>query len=130
MSKNRDKMTMSVSSIDDKAARRLAMLETWARRRAGTALAAREAVAKAVGVSAGALERVRRGRVKGVRGYVAARIQNAFVEAIQKEIRGLEHELFLALARGCDPEGDEAEATCVALRKARELIGEAKRAEG
>ena len=121
---------MSLTSLDEIAASRLAMLETWARRQVGSVSAARAAVARAVGLPAGMLERVRRQRLKGVRGYVAEKIRDAFVKQIELEIRGLEHELLLALQGGADPSGPEAQAARDAIRQARQVIADGMKREG
>jgi hypothetical protein len=129
VSKDQDKVTMSLSSLDDAAASRLATMETWARRQVGSVSVARTHVARAVGLSEGLLERVRRRRVKGVRAYVAERIQAAYVDQLQLQIRDLEHELFVALARGDGPSGPEAEQARAAIAQARQVIADGMKRE-
>jgi hypothetical protein len=114
----------STQTIDEKTRWRLGVLEHVEAQSVGSMTLARERVARALGLSAGSLERVRRGRVKGVKGFVAEAIRGAFVAVIQREIAGLEHELELARQGGLDLAETRAVEACAALAEARGLICE------
>ena len=123
MSRFREKFAMpAVFTIDDLTRARLLRLEAVARAGGRDVLQARQAVARWVGASSGALEGVRRGRVKGVKAWLAGAVKNAFVEILKRELSELENELALAEAGGRIVDGDAEEAARL-VEEARELIG-------
>jgi hypothetical protein len=87
---------------------------------------ARKAVAARAGVPAGTLENMRRGRVKGLRGWVRDRIQQLIVRELEAEIGKLTHELEMAVWRGAALGSDEIIAAKASLDDARKLIGDVK----
>ena len=95
-------------------------LEDRERARSRTPLiTARRAVANRVGVPAGTLENIRRGRSKGVRAWVAEKIRSAIVAEMEREVERLTHEIFLALqgAPGTDPIHSRAIKAQIAVLK-------------
>lgn len=80
----------------------LEAIEAIEARRLGSVARARDAVAQQTKISPGTLERIRRRRVKDVRGSVLARIGRLFAESARPEIARLEDELAIALALGLD----------------------------
>lgn len=80
----------------------LEVIEVIEARRIGSLALARDKVAEATKIAPGTLERIRRRRVKDVRGTVVARIGRLFAESARPEIARLENELAIALALGLD----------------------------
>jgi hypothetical protein len=123
-SRFRDKfaMTCRAASPDDIAAERLAMMEGWRTREGRGREAAREALAREVGVSPGQLERVRRRRVKGVRAWISEAIRTAFANALEREIASLTHELAVARAAGLGDDQAAMRFAVGAFEEARALV--------
>lgn len=104
MSPVRDEDDMSNVAFDESAQRWATILEkTEAVRRGGSISEARPIVARRLGVAPGALERLRKGRVKGVRTWLYQRMRALVIEELHAEIRRQEHELFLAMQSGVGP---------------------------
>ncbi len=120
VSKDEDKVSKPIS-LDDLAAGWLADMEAWARREGASRDEARARVARQTGVSEGSLERVRRRRLKGIRGYVADRIRAAFVAALAAERARLDRELMVAERAG-GVAADAAGEARAALDAAQRLI--------
>lgn len=119
MSKLTDEISMSADVI---ARRWLGRLEQSEAQRSGAGLAsARHSVARRLGLPAGTLENIRRGRSKSILVWVQARLQAAIVRELEAEIARCRHELDLAYQSGArpgSPEMLEAEAHLVAAREA------------
>jgi len=60
---------------------------------------ARKRVARRLGVLPGTLENIGKGRIKGIRNWVAQKIRQAVIREIEAEIARLQHEL--EMARRC-----------------------------
>lgn len=82
--------------FDERARRRLELVELFEALRLGSRTRARAAVARRVGLPETSLERVRRGRVKGIKAYVAEAVRGAFVAVISRELSELAQDLELA----------------------------------
>ena len=80
----------AVTWIEDDAARRYGL----------PVKLARPIVAREIGVAPGTLENVRKGRTKGLRGWIERKIDAALTRALERQIAGLNHELEMAKARG------------------------------
>jgi transposase-like protein len=107
---------LPMSSIDVAAREWVVRLEDAERKRSGSALPiARAAVARHLGVAPGTLENIRRGRTKGVRGWIADRLCAAVTEHIQFEIARLEHDL--EVARHCGMGTRESEMRSMDSRR-------------
>jgi hypothetical protein len=90
-----------MSAIDTTARDWVIRLEDAEKRRSGVPLQiARRAVARKIGAAPGTLENIRRGRTKGVRGWIFERLSSAVVAEIQFEIASLEHDLQMARQSG------------------------------
>lgn len=114
---------MSVVAFDDDVRRWARRLEEREATRSSTPLPiARTAVARRVGVAAGTLESIRRGRLKGVRTWIADRIKMAFVRELEAEIAALSHELDLLRQGGVDPRSDQIGEVEAHLAAARRLL--------
>ena len=123
MSRLEDKTTMPASpAIDEKTRWRLGLIETFEARRLGSLQRARAKIADDIGVSPGSLERVRRGRVKSVKGFIIDAVRAAFIGAIAREIAGLEHELEMARLGGLSLEETGAVEALAALEAARRFV--------
>ena len=109
-------------AIDETTRWRLGLIETFEARRLGSLPRAREKIAAEIGVSPGSLERVRRGRVKSVKGFIIDAVRAAFIGAISREIRGLEHELEMARRGGLSLEESGAVEALAALEAARQFV--------
>lgn len=112
---------MSADALVKRSSDRLAALERWEERRLGDLARAREKVAEALKVAPGTLERIRRRRVKDVRGSVWVAIRDRFAEALTEEIARLQDDLALARADGLGLDSGPsraAEAALVAAEKA------------
>ncbi|MFO1147768.1 MAG: hypothetical protein U1E62_05260 [Alsobacter sp.] len=81
--------------------------------------AAREALARRLGVPAGTLENIRRGRSKGIRAWLDERIRAAVIRELTTEILRLEHEVQVARQCGAHPGSTEILEAEAALEKAR-----------
>ena len=80
---------------------------------------ARAAVARRVGGAVGTLENLRRGRIKGVRAWIAEALRDALVKELKSEIAAHEHELAILLAGARHPDRHEVaeiEAGVTALK--------------
>ena len=86
----------------------LEVIEVIEARRIGSLALVRDEVAEATKIAPGTLERIRRRRVKDVRGTVVARIGRLFAESARPEIARLENELAIALALGLDQDSRRA----------------------
>lgn len=86
---------------------------------------ARRVLARDTGVSAGTFESLRRGRLKGVKNWIAERIRSAVIRDLQQEIARCTHELELARQAGLDPRSSDMAALETAVQKANELMGKA-----
>ena len=96
---------------------------SYARRRGVGLSEARRPLARYLGVAPGAVERLRAGRVKGVRVHLYDRVRALFLAAVQDEIAALEHARDLARQCGADPRGGELGAIEAHLVAARALLG-------
>lgn len=116
---------MTAAAYIDRAAR-------WARRLEDTTSAshgvpvtqARTMVARLVGVSAGTLENLRKGRLKAVSVHVYDRLCAGMIRGLEAEMRHLEHELQILRQSGVDPRDSqisEAEADLAKVRRALSL---------
>ena len=117
----------ATASLDVKAAEWIEDWEGWEARRQGSLTRARARIAGETGLSEGQLERIRRKRLKGIRGYVVEKIRAAFVAAIAREQQRLAHALWLAETGGRELAPDAAREARAALGEARQLIDEAAR---
>ena len=96
------------AALTERVAFWLQAIEAIEARRVGSLALAREKVAEATKIAPGTLERIRRRRVKDVRGSVLARIGRLFAESARSEIARLEDELAIALALGLDQDSRQA----------------------
>ena len=126
MSRVEDKFAMYVS-LDEQAAGWVDDLEDWESRRLGSLERARFEIARKTGLTQGQLERIRRQRLKGVRGYVAEKVRMVFVAALAREQARLASALDLAERSRVDLAPDAACEARAALGRAQELIVEAGR---
>lgn len=121
-----DDRSMSTLAIDLSAENFARRLEDRERERGGVSLpVARAAVARRTGVSAGTLENLRRGRIKGVREWIAERLRAALIAELEADIVRAEHELTVlraATGRLAAQQALEVEASIDAAR--RTLRGE------
>lgn len=93
-----------------------------ARRDETTVPNARRSVARALGVAPGTIERLRNGRVKGIRQWLFDRIRALVIREIEREIQRLTHELEIAQQSGADPRGVDMVEIETHLAKVRELL--------
>ena len=118
-----DKSTMST---DTQTALWAHMLERNERSRTGGSVATvRAAIAQRLGVAPGTLENISRGRLKGVRAWVAEKIRGAVIRELEREIQRLQGELHMAHQSGAHPAADEVCAALSAIAEARHLIRDA-----
>jgi hypothetical protein len=126
VSTNMDKDDMSNVAFDQSAQRWATMLEkNEAARSRATVLEARPVVARRIGVAPGALERIRAGRMKGIRTWLFQRIRALVIAELQAEILRLEHELFLARTCGSGAGDDDILAASAAVETAKGILREA-----
>lgn len=115
-----DEMTRALT-IDEQTREWTRWLEhSRARRDATTIPHARRSLARSLQVSPGTIERLRTGRVKGVRQWLFDRVRCLVVREIESEIQRLSHDL--ELARRCDRstrgvEVEEIETHLAAVRR-------------
>ena len=116
-----------LASLDDEAAGWLTDLERWEKLRRGSLTRAREWIAQETGLTEGKLERVRRKRLKGIKGYVAAQIRAVYVAALEAERRRLAAALVLDRQGDAEPAPHAAREARLAGDEAGQLIDEAAR---
>ena len=127
MSRFMDKTAMSVDALTGmrgdqlvaRVAKWLDIIEGSEICRTGDLVRARGEVAEALKIAPGTLERIRRRRVKDVRGTVLAAIRGRFAEVARQQIRGLEDELSIALAMGLPMDSPQAREGVAALLDSR-----------
>ena len=113
---------MTSLTIDQSAEAFARRLEDRERVRSRVTLpVARSIVARRVGVAPGTLERLRAGRIKGVREWISAALRAALIAELEADIARAEHELAIlrASSRRVDQsQVAEVEASILALRDA------------
>ena len=114
-----DALALRGDQLVARAANWLGVIEDIEARRLGDRSLAREQVADDLKVAPGTLERIRRRRVKDVRGSVLAAIRGRFAEVARQQIRGLEDELSIALAMGLPMDSPQAREGVAALLDSR-----------
>lgn len=125
MSTVMDEDDMSHVAFDERAQHWARILEHSEASRRGVPISdARPVVARRLGIAPGALERLRRGRVKGVRTWLYQRIRALVIEELHAEIRRQEHELFLALQCGVGPGASEIIAVQTSLAENKKILNE------
>lgn len=114
-----------VSSIafDETASALARRLEDRERFRCGVSLpVARAAVARRLGVAPGTLERMRAGRTKGVRGWIAERLRAALIAELEADVARAQHELTVLRATPGRLAEDQAREVEAALAEARRTL--------
>ena len=91
---------MSAIEFDDSARKWARLLEDRETGRGHPLPVARQTLARRIGVSAGTLENLRRGRIKGVRAFVFEKIRLAYLAELQRQKELLRHEIAIAQAKG------------------------------
>lgn len=100
-------------------------LEDDAARRFGLPVkVVRPLVAREVGVAPGTLENVRKGRTKGLRGWIERKIDDALVRALKREAARIDHELVVAQARRDAADRRPLAALVAARADVTALLGE------
>ena len=99
-------------SLEDREARRLGVSISEARRK----------VARSISASPGFLENLRRGRIKKIPSWTMQKIREAFIAALQAEVRRLEHEIHLARQTGIDPRDDDLVAAETQIEAAKKIL--------
>lgn len=100
-------------------------LETMERMRSGAPLkSVRPRVARAVGLSPGTLENIRRGRTKDPRFSVIEKLRAALIRELEREKRAHEHELQILMQIGADPRGNEVTAVVEGIAQIDGELGE------
>lgn len=100
---------MAVIAFDDEAREWARHLEDREASRCGPLSVARKSLARRIGVSAGTLENLRRGRIKGIKAYIFERIRAAYLAELTRQKGLLEHEIAVAQAKGFASPGLVAE---------------------
>ena len=119
--RNGDDYAMTAATFDETAVGFARRLEDREREKSRVTLpVARQIVARRTGVAIGTLENLRRGRVKGVREWIAERLRAALIAELEAEVARAEHELTILRAshrRMDQSQIIEVEASLVALRQ-------------
>ena len=116
---------MSAIAFNDNAREWGTALEDRESARSGVAIhLARKAVARRLEVAPGALENIRRGRVKGVRAWLYERIRAGVIREIESEMARLSHELEVARRSGLAVNKGEAHAVEARIASLAKLIVE------
>ena len=116
----RDKVSFAFEDIANSWARDLEDREA---RRVGSLPAARKALARKTGIAAGTFENLRKGRLKGVKGWIVERLRSAVIKELTLEIERCAHAIQVARQVGVDPRSDEMAALESAMCRAKELMG-------
>lgn len=125
VSQYRDNKSMSSAALDQDAKRWATVIEDGEARRLGRNIEeVRPIVANRLGVAPGTIERLRKGRVKGVKTWLYGRLRGLVIEELQREIHGLQHELFLARQSGVGAGDDAIIAAQTHIAAAQELLKE------
>lgn len=123
MSQYWDKKTMSFVALDQDAKRWVTFIEDGEARRHGTDVEhIRPLVANRIGCAPGTIERLRKGRVKGVKAWLYARLRVLMIDELQQEIQRLSNELELARACGVGAGDDEIIAAQASMETTRTLL--------
>lgn len=93
-----------------------------ASRRGLNLLDVRPIIARALGVSTGTLENLKRKRLKRA-DYLKDMISSAFIRSLEAEIARINHEIELLRQGGAQPDSAEILEAETLLKRARELIG-------
>lgn len=102
-------------------------LENRETERTGLALPeARKAVARRLGVPAGTLSSLRRGRIKGVRSWVEDRLRDGLIAALEAEMRKTANELENLRRRDPRVAAVEIDAIAAVLRATQARIDDLK----
>lgn len=120
---DRDVSSMSCVTTDERARYRLTFLERLEVFRSERDLGdLRPDLAERIGIAPGTAENVRKRRSKGVRQWVAERIDAAFIRSLQEEIVRLTYELENALQSGARAGGDEVIEIETAMAKMAQIL--------
>ena len=115
----------AIASGEEAARKWVVECEDREARRSCQALpAARAALSRKIGIPAGTMENIRRGRSKGVRAWVLEKLKAFVVRELETEIARLAHELEMVRATGGNGSGAAVLAARAALEKAFALLGE------
>jgi hypothetical protein len=83
---------------------------------------ARKSLARDMKVAAGTLENVRKGRLKGVRLWVAEKIHGALIRELEREMARLTHEYQILVQCGAHRVDDEVSEVESLLARARQAL--------
>ena len=119
---------MSAIAAEEHTARKWVVeCEDREARRAGLPLPhARASLSRKIGIPAGTLENIRRGRSKGVRSWVLNVLREFVARELEAEIARLTHELAMVRARTGGAESNAEGAARAAIEAARRLVLEAR----
>jgi len=122
---SKDVSSMTTAVYDERARGWVTRLERAEKVRSGCALdEAREEVATRLGVLPGTLENLRRGRTKGIRGWIYQRLRAAMIVQLQHEIAAHSHGLEMLAQRGLRPDSGEVQEAKKSLAALRRVLGE------
>ena len=120
----REMITMTSAAYVDRArgwAKRLEDAE--APKSSAPVKAARQAVARRIGVAPGTLENLRNGRIKSIAAHLFDTLRGAVEHELQNEIARLEHDLQILRQIGADPSDGEVLSLLASRQKIREALG-------
>jgi len=119
----REMITMTSAAYVDRArgwAKRLEDAE--AAKTSAPVKAARQAVARRIGVAPGTLENLRNGRIKSIAAHLFDTLRGAVEHELQNEIARLEHDLQIFRQTGVDAREDQVGAVERHLAAARKAL--------
>jgi len=125
---SKDTSSMTTAAYDERARGWVTRLERAEKARTGCDLdEARETVASRLGVLPGSLENLRRGRTKGIRGWIYERLRAAMIVQLQHEIAAQKHELEMLIQGGSRPDSGEIQEVLAGLAALRLTLQEGSR---
>ena len=125
---SKDTSSMTTAAYDERARGWVTRLERAEKARTGCDLdEERETVASRLGVLPGSLENLRRGRTKGIRGWIYERLRAAMIVQLQHEIAAQKHELEMLIQGGSRPDSGEIQEVLAGLAALRLTLQEGSR---
>lgn len=99
------------------------MLEDREARRVGTVEDARPIVSRRTGVPTGTLRSLRKGRLKSIGAHLFAGLQKGVIDALEGELRHVQHELQILRQTGVDPRSGSYQAALSDEARLRSALG-------
>lgn len=121
--RTRGGQSMNAATYVDQARIWAGMLEDREARRVGSVEDARPIVSRKTGVPTGTLRSLRKGRLKGIGAHWFAGLQRGVIDALEGELRHVQHELQILRQTGVDPRSGPYQAALSDETRLRSALG-------